>query len=297
MSMKEVTLSLNGTTHTLTYNQSNGRYEKRATAPTKSSYSQPDHKYSRVLKAVDMAGNITVVDKNDAVFGSKMMMRVLEKVAPVIAVTKPGAGAFLTNHSVEIEFRVTDNDAGVNPDTIKLQIDGNAAVTPTKTAIAGGYRCTHTLSLEDGNHTIKVNAADFDGNAAMQNVTTFTVDTVPPMLNISNPENTLITNKQQLNVSGTTNDATSAPCVVKITLNGTEQGEVTVAGDGTFTKTVMLVKGMNTVVVRSTDRAGKFSEVTRNVEYDPDAPVILDIAIPDIVNAGEEFLISVKVTD
>lgn len=297
MAMKEVTLSLNGTTHTLTYNSNTGKYEKKITAPTKSSYTQTDHVYAMILKATDQAGNVTTVDKNNSTFGTKMKLDVNEKVAPTITVAKPSAQAYLTTNTVEIEFTVTDNDSGVNPDTIKLQVDSAATVTPTKTAVTGGYKCTYTSTLADGNHTIKMNASDFDGNAAVQKSVTFTVDTVPPTLNLSSPADNLITNKQSQTVAGTTNDSTSAPCIMKITLNGTDQGAVVVAGDGTFSKVVTLAKGTNKIIVRSTDKAGKYSEVQRTVIYDPDAPVILNIDITNPVNAGDEITISVEVTD
>lgn len=297
MAIKEVTLSLNGTTHTLTYNATTKKYEKKITAPTKSSYNQPDHVYDMVLKASDQAGNVTTIDKNHATFGAKMKLDVNEKEAPVITVAKPSAQAYLTTNTVAIEFTVTDNDSGVNPDSIKLQIDSAAAITPTKTAVTGGYKCTHTLTLADGNHTIKVNASDFDGNAAVQKSVAFTVDTVPPTLNLSTPADNLITNKQACTVAGTTNDTTSAPCVVVVKLNAADQGAVTVAGDGTFSKAVTLAKGTNTIIVRSTDKAGKYSEVTRTVVYDPDAPVIVSISITNPVNAGDEITISAEVTD
>lgn len=297
MAVKTITLSLNGQTYTLVKNSSTGKYEKEITAPTKSSYSQTDHVYAMVLKAEDQAGNVTTIDKNNTAFGAKMKLDVNEKVAPVIAVAKPGAGAYLTNTTVGIEFTVTDNDSGVNPDMITMKVD-SSPVTPTKTKVENGYKCTHTLTLKDGSHTIEINAVDFDGNKAAAKTVTFKVDTVPPTLNLSSPADNLITNKESCVVSGTTNDVTSPACTVKITLNTVDQGTVSVAGDGTFSKTLTLKKGANTIVVRSTDKAGKYSEVTRRVEYDPDAPVIHSIEVtPNPVDAGKTFKIVVEVTD
>lgn len=300
MALKKITLSLNGQTYTLEKNEGTGKYEATITAPTKSSYNQTDHVYAMALKAEDQAGNLTTIDKNHATLGAKMKLDVNEKVPPVILPSKPGAGAYLTSQSVAIQFDVTDNDSGVNPNTISLQIDSQAAITSglTKAKITNGYRCTYTATLKDGSHTIKINAKDYDNNAAAQKTVTFKVDTAPPSLNISTPAQGLITNKQSCVVSGTTNDATSSPVTVIVKLNSKDQGTVTVGGDGSFSKTVTLAKGTNTIYVKATDKAGKYSEITRTATYDPDAPVIHTVEItPNPVDAGKTFKITVDVTD
>ena len=300
MDLDKVEYSLNGQTYILTKDSSIGKYKYTGTAPTKSSYSQPDHKYPSVLKATDKAGNVTTIDKNNTTFGSEMLIDVDEKVGPVITPALPGAGAYLTSQSVQIQFNVTDNDSGVNPSSISLQIDSNAAITTglTKSQISGGYRCTYTATLADGSHTIKINAKDNDGNAATQKTVAFTVDTVPPTLNVPTPADNLITNKQAGTVSGTTNDATSAPVTVQIKLNGTDQGAVSVAANGTFSKSVTYKKGANTIYVKATDKAGKYSELTINVTYDPDAPVVHLVKFtPNPVVAGQPFTIEAEITD
>lgn len=301
MAIKTVQYSLNGQTNTLEKDAATGKYKKKITAPAKSSYSQPNHVYAGVLKVTDQAGNVTTIDQNNAEFGAQMKLDVNEKVAPVIAVTKPGAGAYLTNSSVAIQFDVTDNDSGVNSGSISLQIDSLAAITTglTKTAITGGYRCTYTATLTDGAHTLKINAKDNDGNVATQKTVSFTVDTVAPELDISTPSAGLITNKESCTVAGVTSDATSGPCTVIIKLNNVDQGAVSVSGDGSFSKSISpFVKGQNTIYVKSTDKAGKYTEITRIVTYDPDAPVVHSAQItPNPVNAGEEFEIIVEVTD
>lgn len=300
MALKKVTVSLNGQTYTLEKNADTGKYEATITAPTKSSYGQTGHKYAMALKAEDQAGNITTIDQKHATFGEKMKLDVNEKVPPVIVVSRPGAGAFLTNQTVQIQFDITDNDSGVNPDSISLQIDSLAAVTAdlVKEEITNGYRCTYSATLKDGSHTIKINAKDYDDNMATQKTVGFKVDTVPPVLNISTPAQGLVTNKQSCIVTGITNDATSGPVTVAVRLNTVDQGAVTVGGDGSFSKTVTLKTGENTIYVKTTDKAGKYSEVTRKITYDPDEPIVHTIEItPNPVDAGKIFKIVVDVTD
>lgn len=300
MALDKVEYSLNGQTYLLSKDPADGKWKASGTAPTKSSYNQPGHKYPSVLKASDQAGNVTAIDQNDSVFGEKMLIDVDEKVQPVVIPILPGAGAYLTSHSVQIQFDVTDNDSGVKPDSISLQVDNGAEITTelTRSQTADGYRCTYTAALEDGGHTITINARDNDGNAAEQKEVAFTVDTVPPELNVPTPADGLITNQQDGVVTGITNDATSAPVTVQIKVNGADQGAVSVGGNGSFNKNITYQKGVNEVYVRATDRAGKYSEVTITVVYDPDAPVVRSVEIlPNPVVAGEPFTITADITD
>lgn len=300
MSIKNATLSLNGVTYDIPFNASVNKYRKAIPAPVKSSFSQSGNKYGMVLKVTDTAGNITTVDKNNKTYGDAMQLRVLEKNPPVITMSKPSEGAYITSNSVQIQFDVTDDDSGVASESISMQIDSFGAVTNgiTRTAITNGYRCIYTTELADGAHTIKINAKDNDGNAAAQKMIAFTVDTVPPELNVTMPSEQMLTNKSEGIISGTTNDVTSAPVTVNITLNGVDQGSIMVNADGTFSKEVAWKKGTNTAVIKATDKAGKFSTVSRTVVYDPDAPVIVNINIaPNPVEAGGEFVITVEATD
>lgn len=243
-----------------------------------------------------MAGNVTTIDKNSSTFGSKMLLRVLEKTAPVITITAPSQGAYLGSNAVKIEFTVTDTESGVNPDSIQLQVDSGGVIVSgiTKTQITNGYKCSYTATIQDGSHTVRVNASDNDGNAATDKTSTFTVDTVPPELNITSPAETLITNQKNLTVSGSTNEI----CTIKIKLNNVDQGEVTLQADKTFSKAVTLTEGSNVIIITATDRAGKVTTVTREVIYDSKSPVIVSIDIsPNPVDAGAQFTVTVEATD
>ena len=131
MAIKTVKYTFNGTTYDLTYNANTEKYEATVPAPSKSSYSQDGHKYGGSVTATDAAGNSTTVNQSHATFGSSLLLRVLEKVAPTLAFTYPTAGAYITNATPVIKFKVTDNDSGVNPDTIVIKVDGTKAVSYT----------------------------------------------------------------------------------------------------------------------------------------------------------------------
>lgn len=301
MAVKTVQAVINGQTHTLTYNATTKKYEATITAPSTSSYNQNGHYYNVQIKATDEAGNSVSKDASDTTLGSSLQLKVKEKVAPVISITSPSSSAKLTNNKPVINWTVTDADSGVNPSTIKLIIDSQTITTGiTKTQSGKNYTCSYTptTALSDGTHTIKVSASDYDGNVATQKSVTFTVDTVPPELSVSAPVDNLVTNQSSLVVKGTTNDVTSSPVTLTIKLNGGTEQTVEVGSDGSFTKTLTLVTGENTIVITAKDGAGKTSTVTKKVVLDQTAPVIQSVTIsPNPVNAGATYTISVEVTD
>lgn len=278
MAVKTAQYIFNGQAYNLTYNSTSGKWEATVTAPSKSSYNQPDHVLGGTVKATDEAGNTTTVDQSHATLGASLKLRVKEKTAPTITITSPSAGAYITNTTPTIEFQIKDTDSGVNAGTIAVTVDGTVVSTVTKTAIDGGYKCTCTSpTLKDGSHTISVKASDNDGNAAAAKTATFTVDTVPPTLQITAPSNNLITNKKTVTVNGAT---------------------VTVGTDGTFTKDVTLAEGANTITIVAKDKAGKTTTVTRKVTVDTSAPVIKSVTLtPNPVDCGKTFIIAVEITD
>lgn len=299
--VKTVRAIINGQTYNLTFNDISGKWETTITAPTKSSYTQDDHYYPVQIKATDDAGNATEKDDTDSLLGESLKLKVVEKNPPQISVTYPTNGAYIGSATPQIQWTVTDDDSGVNPDTISLTIDSNGAITEgiQKTPNEGGYNCTYTPStLGDGVHVINFNAQDYDGNSAQVQTVSFTIDTVPPVLTLSSPSDNLVTNNAECVVSGTTNDVTSSPVTVTIKLNNGEAEQVTVQENGEFTKTVTLTEGVNTIVVTATDSSGKSSEVSRTVTLNTSAPVITEVSIvPNPVDAGQTFIISVTVTD
>lgn len=303
MAVKTVQAIINGVTTTLTYNSSTKKYEATITAPSTSSYNNNDgHYYPVTVKATDEAGNVTTKTDTDATLGNSLKLKVKEKVAPIITITYPTASALITNNKPSIAWKVTDADSGVNSGSIKITIDSGSAITAgiTKTAITDGYQCTYTptAALSDGSHTIKIDAADNDGNAAVQKSVTFKIDTVPPTLSVTAPTNGLITNKAACTVTGTTNDITSSPVTVTVKLNSGSAEAVTVGADGSFSKALTLVSGSNTITVVATDSAGKSTTVTRTVTLDTVAPTIKAVTLtPNPVDAGKTYVISVEVTD
>lgn len=304
MAISTVQAYLNGTWYTLNYNSATGKYEATLTAPGTTSWNQPNNVYAMQIKATNTAGTVTIVDTSDGTVGNALKLRVLETVKPTINITSPGSGSYVTNNKQPIIFQLRDEagGSGINLAQLSLKIDsgtavGNGSSGMVCNAVTNGYNCTYTppTALSDGSHTVYINVKDNDGNAATQASRAYTVDTVPPVLNVTSPTNNFLTNNAAVVVQGTTNDATSSSVTVTIKLNGTDQGAVSVTG-GAFTKSLTLANGSNTIVVRSTDAAGKYSEVTITGTLDTSVPVISSVSItPNPADTGETMIISVEV--
>lgn len=299
MAITQVRAQINGTWYTLTATGTAGQYTAQITAPGATSYNQPGGYYNVTVEATNTAGTTGSADAS-TLEGLKLYVE--ERVAPVITILSPSDGAYVSNNKQPVVFTVTDESggSGVDLDSVAVRLDGTAvsAAEVTHTAITNGYSFTYTPSaaMGDGAHTVSVEAADNDGNAAAAKSTTFTVDTVPPALNVTSPAEGLVTATAALAVSGTTNDATSSPVVITVTLNSADQGPVTVQANGAFSKTITLREGANTIVVTATDAAGKVSTVTRNVTLDTSVPQIVSAGItPNPADAGATVTITVVV--
>jgi flagellar hook assembly protein FlgD len=297
VAINTVKVTIDGQTHTLTYNGATGKYEKTITAPTITSFNQSGGYYPVVIEVTDVAGNITTKDSTDA----SCRLVVKENVPPVISNLSPAASARVVTAGPTITGKIVDetNGSGVDTSSFVLKIDGVAKTGATFTPVAGGYTFSYTASgLGQGNHTYTIDCKDNDGNSAVQKSVTFIVDTVAPTLNVTAPVDGLITNQTAVNVTGTTSDVTSNPTVITVTVNGVDAGTVTVDGSGNFSKGITLKSGANTVVVKATDSAGLSTTITRNITVDTVAPTITLVElVPNPVDAGSTFIIKVTATD
>lgn len=82
---------------------------------------------------------------------------------------------------------------------------------------------------------------------------------------------------------------------VTATINGQS---VTVGSNGTFSTTVELTEGDNTITVIAKDAAGKTTTVTRKVTLDTVAPVFVSATLSENpITVGKTLTITVEVTD
>jgi hypothetical protein len=307
MSVQTASVRINGQDYALAYNGSTGKWEATITAPGTTSYNvNAGHYYPVQVTATDNAGNVVIEDDTDATLGASLRLTVKETTKPTVAITAPAGGAnvVIGKPTITFQLRDTAGNSGVAIGTLALKIDAGATINNIATGmtvspVAGGYDCSYVCqtTLSDASHTVTITVNDNDGNLSLTASTTFNVDTIPPALNVTSPANALVTNLASLNVVGTTTDAQTSTPTVTVKLNGVDQGAVTVT-TGNFSKTITLAQGANTVIVRSTDTSGLFSEVTRTVTLDTTPPVITAVTMtPSTLNTGTTFTIAVTITD
>ena len=303
-----VKATINGTEYNLTLNTGTNKYEATVTAPTASSYNNnTGHYFPVTVTATDEAGNSSSADDTHSSLGDSLKLFVKEKVAPTVTNVSPSNSANMTTSNPTISFKVLDNSngqstgySGIDISTLNLTVKGNKINVSdiTVTPITGGYQCEYTpkTALADGNCTYTISVSDNDGNTSETVTTTFKIDTQPPTLNVTSPDSGVFTNSKTITVSGSTSDQTSSPVTITIKVGSKDQGAVTVNNDGSFSKTVTLENGLNTITVTATDTAGKTSQVTRTITLKTDAPTFKNVSItPNPVDAGKTYVISVEV--
>ena len=290
MAITSVSVIINGVTTPLTYNSSTGTWTGTIIAPGGTSFNLAGGYYPVKVTATNDAGT--------SASDSSYQLVVKETVRPVITISSPSSGAYVINAKQPVVFTVVDESggSGININSLVIKQDGTKVTSGiVSTAVTNGYSVTYTPStaMSDGSHTITIDCSDNDGNAADTKTTTFMVDTIPPTLNVSSPAEGMITNNATCVVSGTTNDSTSSP--VTLTVNGSA---VTVNSNGTWSKTITLAEGENTITVVATDAAGRKTTVTRTVKLDTSVPVIGNITItPNPATTGATMNITVEVTN
>lgn len=302
MAIKTVTATINGQEHNLTYSSSTGKWSATLNAPGKSSFDQEGGYYPVTITVNDDAGNTTTVNDKTEEIGESLKLVVKEKVKPTISIVSPATDAYLTDSKPTITVQFRDEDSGINKSTISVKVDSTTVTSSSAGATAsdveGGVDFTYVVqtALQDGTHTITANVSDNDGNAATEATVTFTVDTVAPSLDVTQPEDGAVTNQTSIAVKGTTTDATSGPVTVTIQVGSKPPVTASVGPQGAFSETVTLSEGSNTIKITATDKAGKTTEIVRHVTVDTQAPEIRSVTItPNPADAGATYIITVEV--
>lgn len=133
---------------------------------------------------------------------------------------------------------------------------------------AWGAATTATFpTVTDGPHTIYAKTRDQAGNESVPLSVDVRVDTMAPSVTLNAPAHLFLTNQPTMLVSGTVTDASA---ISGVTVNGQP---VSLAGTS-FTATVTLVEGANTLTASATDAAGNVGSAGVSGTLDTVGPVL-----------------------
>jgi M6 family metalloprotease-like protein len=140
---------------------------------------------------------------------------IVDDVPPIIFNTTPKN---ITNNSqISAEFADNPDGSGINSSSISLIIDN---INVTQNATITDNSISIEPILQDGLHEIFLNVSDNAGNIAAANWN-FTLDTVPPVIQLYPVNGTEFYSDQNLTIDYTVTDATSGVAASSITLDNT----------------------------------------------------------------------------
>jgi hypothetical protein len=229
--------------------------------------------------AKDAAGNVSAVKSATVV----VTVSTADTTPPTLTLSMLADGAFTNN--------VTLNVSGTAVDAGGLQ---SVTVNGQAVAVNAGGSFSTALNLVAGANVITVVAADTAANKTTA-TRTVTYDPTAPVLTVANPADNSTTTQSFVTVSGTVNE--NSTVTVKDN-NGTPQSAA--MSGNSFSATVNLVPGINTIEVDATDLAGNIATAKRTVTYDnSSATITLAVTSPaqDITTNQKSLVLKGNVTD
>ena len=223
--------------------------------------------------AKDSAGNISI---------SLSASVTVDLTGPTLALSTLANGAITNNATLNVAGTVNDNGNGVK----SVMVNGQAATITNGTF-------TIAITLVPGANSITTIATDNINNSTTI-TRSITLDQTAPILDITLPADNSVTNKAFTDVTGSVDDSTA---IVNAKVNGGTATTATMTGT-TFSSTLNLLSGLNTIDITATDLAGNISSAKRSVKSDTTAPT-LSVTNPaqDASTALSSITINGTVTD
>lgn len=206
--------------------------------------------------ATDLAGNFARVD----------LTVYRDTIPPPLMVTEPVSGSWVNYPTVIVK--------GISEQGATVSVGGQLAIVQSD----GSFEVP--VALVEGSNLINLTATDMAGNGASTQVTV-NVDTIPPYLLVSDPDDGLLTNANSVQAAGMTEPTAS------LTINGLP---VTVQPDGSFAATISLQSGANDIFFNVTDLAGNTNSVMRSVTLDQSPPSLTIQTPADGVITNKPFV-------
>lgn len=209
--------------------------------------------FNYTIQYNDTAGNYGEPDT--------VIININDTSSPYLFGEMPANDSYINDTLPLIYTNVADNASGVNKSSISMIINGNE-VDFTNISISKGYNISNVTAMEFAhNQTIDVMVNATDNNSNFMSYSwSFIIDNSTPTIAITSPADGSSTTSRSVTISGTAN-GTGSPA--SVTLNGIETSFEGITG--TFTGTVDLSVGTNTVYANVTDSAGNTNTTSINV--------------------------------
>jgi hypothetical protein len=218
----------------------------------------PEGPYTLTVVLTDKAGNEA----------SQTLKLTIDLTAPFIEVASPGLDSLGNVIGVDLSGRVEPGSALlVNHRPVDVAPDGSFA---------------YGVRLVEGRNTFSFFATDLAGNTNSTEWRLY-LDITPPPLLLSSPADGYLTNLTTVQVTGRTEPGATAA------LNG---DPVEVGPDGSFSVSVGLKAGVNTLTVVATDPAGNRASLARTVIMDNE--IALSVLYPTDNLATNQVTILVR---
>ncbi len=196
------------------------------------------------VRATDAAGNV----------GNGSVNFTVDTSLPVVNISSPANGAALTDTQPPVTFTAS----GAGTLTVECQVDGGAFAA-----------CSSPFTppmLTEGPHSVAVRATDPSSNVATATVN-FTVDTNPPVVTITSPNDFDTLTDATPDVTFTVTDSTATTVECRVDTGGY------VPCVSPYT-TPSLSDGWHDVIVRATDAAGSVSSNVVGFNVDANLPAV-----------------------
>ncbi len=180
-----------------------------------------------------------------------------DTINPNLSISTLANGAVTNNPTLNVSGNATDNVAlqsvKVNGTSVQLDASGNF---------------TTAVVLINGANVITVVATDTAGNSTTI-ARTITYATSAPALSVTAPVDNLVSAQGNLVVEGIVTEHST----VTIRVNSGSPQVASLSGN-TFTASIYLRRGLNTIDIKSVDAAGNISNAKRTVLYDNSNPTV-----------------------
>ncbi len=225
----------------------------------------PDGNHIVGAVATDAAGN-TSADSNTNTF-------MVDTVPPAPPVLNSPPNGYSTNYSTP--SYVGTAEAGT---AVKIYVDGAIAGTVTANEF-GIWLLIQPTPLADGSHTVKAKTADAYGNTSQDsNVSTFTVDIIPP----ANPSVLPLTGRAAYSPQPTFFGSAELNNTVVIYVDHDDVGTVAASEAWNFTQPTRLSEGVHIMYAMARDAAGNYSSCSNMITFTVDTvpPAAPEITAP-----------------